>query len=105
MVSPMVLNSPLARLDKVNLIWLGVPFTMLTGKGISSAVGLAIGQAHMGAVFNRDGFPLVTNHTYGLSACTDTWNLFADSIPVFVGDGCLQEGVASEACSLAGFVW
>ncbi|WWD22119.1 transketolase [Kwoniella shandongensis] len=55
------------------------------GQGIANAVGLAIGQAHMGAVFNKDGFPLIDNYTYA-----------------FLGDGCLQEGVASEACSLAG---
>ncbi|WWC67787.1 transketolase [Kwoniella pini CBS 10737] len=55
------------------------------GQGISNAVGLAIAQAHMGAVFNKDGFNLIDNYTY-----------------VFTGDGCLQEGVASEACSLAG---
>ncbi|WVQ97895.1 transketolase [Kwoniella sp. CBS 9459] len=55
------------------------------GQGISNAVGLAIAQAHMGAVFNKDGFSLIDNYTY-----------------VFTGDGCLQEGVASEACSLAG---
>jgi transketolase len=55
------------------------------GQGIANAVGLAIGQAHMGAVYNKDGFNLIDNKTY-----------------VFLGDGCLQEGVASEACSLAG---
>ena len=33
--------------------------------GISNAVGMAIAQAHMGATFNKDGFPMVTNHTYG----------------------------------------
>ncbi|WWD00436.1 transketolase [Kwoniella sp. B9012] len=55
------------------------------GQGISNAVGLAIAQAHMGAVFNKDNFSLIDNYTY-----------------VFTGDGCLQEGVASEACSLAG---
>jgi len=33
--------------------------------GIANAVGLAIGQAHMGATFNKDGFPLVDNHTFG----------------------------------------
>lgn len=55
------------------------------GQGIANAVGLAIAQAHMGAVFNKDGFELINNHTF-----------------VFLGDGCLQEGVASEACSLAG---
>lgn len=55
------------------------------GQGISNAVGLAIAQAHQGAVFNKDGFDIINNKTY-----------------VFLGDGCLQEGVASEACSLAG---
>jgi transketolase len=55
------------------------------GQGIANAVGLAIGQAHMGATFNKDGFPLVDNYTY-----------------VFLGDGCLQEGVSGEASSLAG---
>ncbi|ORY27789.1 Transketolase, thiamine diphosphate binding domain-domain-containing protein [Naematelia encephala] len=55
------------------------------GQGISNAVGLAIAQAHLGAVFNKDGYNIIDNHTY-----------------VFLGDGCLQEGVASEACSLAG---
>ncbi|KAI8803515.1 Transketolase, thiamine diphosphate binding domain-containing protein [Cladochytrium replicatum] len=55
------------------------------GQGISSAVGLAIAQTHLGAYFNKPGFELINNHTY-----------------VIVGDGCLQEGVASEACSLAG---
>ena len=55
------------------------------GQGISSAVGLAIAQAHLGATFNKDGFPLVDNYTY-----------------CFLGDGCLMEGVSSEASSLAG---
>ncbi|KAI0312738.1 transketolase [Amylostereum chailletii] len=55
------------------------------GQGVSNAVGLAIAQAHLGAVYNRDGFELVNNYTY-----------------VFLGDGCLMEGVSSEASSLAG---
>ena len=36
------------------------------GQGISSAVGLAIAQAHLGATFNKDGFDLINNYTYGL---------------------------------------
>ncbi|CAK7205041.1 Transketolase [Sporothrix eucalyptigena] len=55
------------------------------GQGICNAVGLAIGQAHMAATFNRDGFDLINNYTY-----------------CFLGDGCLMEGVSSEASSLAG---
>ncbi|KAF2858409.1 transketolase [Piedraia hortae CBS 480.64] len=55
------------------------------GQGFANAVGLAVAQAHSAAVFNRPGFDLLTNHTY-----------------VFFGDGCAQEGVASEAASLAG---
>lgn len=55
------------------------------GQGISNAVGLAIAQAHLAATYNKPDFNVVDNYTY-----------------VFLGDGCLQEGVASEACSLAG---
>ncbi|KAK6515049.1 Transketolase [Arthrobotrys conoides] len=55
------------------------------GQGVSNAVGLAIAQAQAGATFNKPGFDLINNHTY-----------------VFLGDGCLQEGVAAEAISLAG---
>lgn len=55
------------------------------GQGIANAVGLAIAAAHSAATFNKDGFPVFDNYTY-----------------CFLGDGCLMEGVASEACSLAG---
>eukprot|EP00475_Leptophrys_vorax_P021934 TRINITY_DN2980_c0_g1_i1.p1 TRINITY_DN2980_c0_g1~~TRINITY_DN2980_c0_g1_i1.p1 ORF type:complete len:691 (-),score=159.75 TRINITY_DN2980_c0_g1_i1:45-1961(-) len=55
------------------------------GQGISNAVGLAIAQKNAAATFNKPEIALIDNYTY-----------------VFCGDGCLQEGVASEACSLAG---
>ncbi|KFH45245.1 Transketolase-like protein [Hapsidospora chrysogenum ATCC 11550] len=55
------------------------------GQGVSNAVGLAMAQAHTAAIFNKPGFDLVDNYTY-----------------CFLGDGCLMEGVSSEASSLAG---
>ncbi|KAF9403593.1 Transketolase [Podila epigama] len=55
------------------------------GQGFANAVGLAIGEAHLAATFNKPGFELFDNFTY-----------------MITGDGCLQEGVASEAASLAG---
>jgi len=55
------------------------------GQGISNAVGMAIAQKYLASHFNRDGFPVVDYNIY-----------------VIASDGDLQEGVASEACSLAG---
>jgi len=55
------------------------------GQGLSNAVGMAMSSAHLGATFNKDGFDVIDNFTY-----------------VICGDGCLQEGVTSEASSLAG---
>lgn len=55
------------------------------GQGIANAVGMAIGEAHAAATFNKPGFPIIDHYTY-----------------VFCGDGCLQEGVSGEASSLAG---
>eukprot|EP01091_Cochliopodium_minus_P016991 TRINITY_DN653_c1_g1_i2.p1 TRINITY_DN653_c1_g1~~TRINITY_DN653_c1_g1_i2.p1 ORF type:complete len:677 (-),score=222.50 TRINITY_DN653_c1_g1_i2:43-2073(-) len=55
------------------------------GQGMANAVGLAIGEAHLAAVYNKEGFTLFDNYTY-----------------VFCGDGCLQEGISSESSSLAG---
>ena len=55
------------------------------GQGIANAVGLAIGERMMAAKFNRPEARVFDHYTYTL-----------------VGDGCLMEGVTSEACSLAG---
>lgn len=55
------------------------------GQGISNAVGLAMAEKHLASIFNKENFPIVNHYTY-----------------VLCGDGCLQEGVSSEACSLAG---
>ncbi len=55
------------------------------GAGISNAVGLAIAEAHLAAKFNKPGSTVVDHYTY-----------------VIMGDGCNQEGISSEACSLAG---
>ncbi len=55
------------------------------GAGISNAVGLAIAESHLAAKFNKKDISLVDHFTY-----------------VIMGDGCNQEGISSEACSLAG---
>ena len=55
------------------------------GQGISNAVGMALAEKMLAAEFNRDGFAVVDHRTW-----------------VFLGDGCLMEGISHEACSLAG---
>ncbi|MBQ4428380.1 MAG: transketolase [Clostridia bacterium] len=55
------------------------------GQGFAMAVGMAAAEKHLAAVFNRAGYPVFNNHTFTLT-----------------GDGCMMEGVASEAASFAG---
>ena len=55
------------------------------GQGLTNAVGMALAERLLGAEFNRPGHTIVDHRTW-----------------VFVGDGCLMEGVSHEACSLAG---
>jgi transketolase len=49
------------------------------GQGISNAVGLAIAQAHLGAVYNKEGIDLINNYTYGVYTATEMALIF-DSI-------------------------
>ncbi|UCE77791.1 MAG: transketolase [Gammaproteobacteria bacterium] len=55
------------------------------GQGITNAVGMAIAEKVLAGQFNRDGHHIVDHYTY-----------------VFMGDGCMMEGISHEACSLAG---
>lgn len=55
------------------------------GQGVANAVGMALAEAHLAAIFNKPGYNVVDHYTY-----------------VLCGDGCLQEGMAYEACSFAG---
>ncbi len=55
------------------------------GQGITNAVGMAITEKALAAHFNKDGHNIVDHNTY-----------------VFLGDGCLMEGISHESCSLAG---
>ena len=55
------------------------------GQGIAAAVGMAIAETYLAAQFNKPGYEIVNHYTYALC-----------------GDGCLMEGVSSEAASLAG---
>lgn len=55
------------------------------GQGIANAVGFALAESHLAAIFNREKYTIVDHYTY-----------------VLCGDGCLQEGISYEACSFAG---
>ena len=55
------------------------------GQGMAMAVGMAMAEAHLSSVFNKEGFPVVDHYTYVLG-----------------GDGCMMEGISSECFSLAG---
>ncbi len=55
------------------------------GQGIANAVGMAIAERTLGAQFNKPGHNIIDHHTY-----------------VFMGDGCLMEGLSHESCAMAG---
>jgi transketolase len=55
------------------------------GQGLANAVGMAAAEAHLAAVFNREGHTIVDHHTYFIA-----------------GDGCMMEGISHEAASFAG---
>ncbi len=55
------------------------------GAGLSNAVGMAMAEAHLASIFNQEGYPIVDHYTY-----------------VLASDGCMMEGVGSEAMSMAG---
>lgn len=55
------------------------------GAGMAMSVGMAMAEAHLAAKFNKEGYPVVNHYTYVLG-----------------GDGCMMEGITSEAMSLAG---
>jgi transketolase len=55
------------------------------GQGLANAVGMALAEKHLASLFNRPGHEIVDHRTW-----------------VFLGDGCLMEGISHEACSLAG---
>ncbi|EOM6030468.1 transketolase, partial [Escherichia coli] len=55
------------------------------GQGVANAVGMAIAEKALAAEFNKPGFNIVDHHTW-----------------LFLGDGCLMEGISHEACGLAG---
>ena len=69
-----------------NMLTPGVEITTgPLGQGFANGVGMAMASAHLGARFNKEGFPVIDHHIYAI-----------------VSDGDLMEGVASEAASLAG---